>query len=124
VKLLLDMNLSPRWTEALKAAGIASAHWSSIGRHDASDAEILHYAAAHGYVVVTHDLDFSEILAASEGAVPSVVQIRAADISPERIGPALISMLRQLQDELERGALIAFEPHRHRVRLLPLTPRG
>ena len=67
MKLLVDMNLSPRW--------------SAIGKANAPDSEVMAYAAEHGYIVLTHDLDFSAILAATHGEKPSVVQIRADDVS-------------------------------------------
>jgi predicted nuclease of predicted toxin-antitoxin system len=86
MKLLIDMNLSPRWVKTLTEAGIEACHWSSLGPANAPDAEIMSFARTHGYVVFTHDLDFSAILAATHEAKPSVVQIRAADIRPETTG--------------------------------------
>jgi predicted nuclease of predicted toxin-antitoxin system len=77
VKLLIDMNLSPDWVDRLRAAGLSAVHWSDVGRMDAPDVEIMAHAAKFGYVVLTHDLDFSAILAANQGTKPSVVQIRA-----------------------------------------------
>jgi predicted nuclease of predicted toxin-antitoxin system len=121
MKVLIDMNLSPRWVDSLTAAGIESAHWSGLGPSTASDAAIMAFAAAHEYVVVTHDLDFSAILAASGGDRPSVVQIRADDLSPERIGQRVIAALAQAGTELERGALLTIDVHRTRLRMLPLT---
>jgi predicted nuclease of predicted toxin-antitoxin system len=53
MKLLVDMNLSPRWVASLVEAGWAAQHWSKIGEHNASDSEILGYAAANSYVVLT-----------------------------------------------------------------------
>lgn len=44
------------------------------------------YAKANEYIVLTHDLDFSTILAATHGEKPSVVQIRANDVNPGVIG--------------------------------------
>ena len=35
------------------------------------------FARVNGYVVLTHDLDFGAILAATHGNKPSVVQIRS-----------------------------------------------
>ncbi len=35
MKLLIDMNLSPRWVSVLRAAGFAALHWSSVGPLDA-----------------------------------------------------------------------------------------
>jgi predicted nuclease of predicted toxin-antitoxin system len=52
---------------------------------DAADIEIMAYAAKHDYVVLTHDLDFSAILAATQGTKPSVVQIRSDNLSPAAI---------------------------------------
>lgn len=121
MKILVDMNLSPRWVDHLASAGIESAHWSTIGSSTASDAAIMAFAAANDYVVVTHDLDFSAILAVTGGNKPSVVQIRADDLSPERIGGRVLAALHQARDELEHGALLAIDVHRTRLRMLPLT---
>ena len=96
MKLLIDMNLSPRWVERLSAASLTAVHWSSVGRVDAPDAEIMAYAAEHGFVVLTHDLDFSTILAATHGTKPSVVQIRSENLSPTSIGDTLIAALQQM----------------------------
>ena len=85
------------------------------------DSEIMTYASVNDYVVLTHDLDFSAILAATHGKKPSVVQIRADDVSPDVIGLQVIVALRQMATELENGALLTVEPSRTRMRLLPLT---
>ena len=86
MRFLIDMNLSPRWVDYLATAGIEAAHWSRLGESTAPDAVIMSFAAANDYVVVTHDLDFSAILAVTHGERPSVVQIRGDDLSPEKIG--------------------------------------
>ncbi|WP_295879244.1 DUF5615 family PIN-like protein [uncultured Thiohalocapsa sp.] len=81
MKLLLDMNLSPALAQALTAAGWDALHWSSVGPVDASDAAIMLWARANQRVVITNDLDFSAILAATRASGPSVVQIWAQDLS-------------------------------------------
>lgn len=120
MKLLVDMNLSPRWIKVLVDAGIESAHWSSLGANNAPDSEIMAYAGVHDYVVLTHDLDFGAILAATHGEKPSVVQIRAEDVSPDVIGKQVIIALRQMASELEEGALLTIDTNRTRLRVLPL----
>jgi predicted nuclease of predicted toxin-antitoxin system len=123
VRLLVDMNLSPRWVGVLNGAGIEAAHWSTLGAINAPDSDIMAHAAAHGYVVLTHDLDFGSILAATHGEKPSVVQIRAADVSPDVIGKQVIAALKQMAAELEEGALLTIDPNRTRLRVLPLQRR-
>ena len=124
MKLLVDMNLSPRWVGMLSEAGIEAAHWSMLGAHNARDSEIMAFGAANNYIVLTHDLDFSAILAATQGEKPSVVQIRAEDVSPDVIATQVIAALRQMATELEDGALLTIEPSRTRLRVLPLQSRG
>jgi predicted nuclease of predicted toxin-antitoxin system len=120
MKLLVDMNLSPRWIGVLTDAGIEAAHWSSLGASNSPDSEIMAYANTNNYVVLTHDLDFGTILAATQGKKPSVVQIRADDVSPNLIGLQVIAALRQMAEELEEGALLTVDVKRTRLRLLPL----
>ena len=120
MKLLIDMNLSPRWVAELTKAGFDAVHWSTSGPANAPDSEIMAYARKHDLVVLTHDLDFSAILAATGGEKPSVVQLRAEDVSPEVICPSVIDGLRQMEVDLAQGALITIEPQRTRVRVLPL----
>ncbi len=67
-------------------------------------------------------LDFGAILAATHGKKPSVVQIRAEDVSPEVIGAHVVAALRQMESDLDEGALLTIDPGRTRVRLLPLLP--
>lgn len=100
------------------------AHWAMIGAKNAPDREIMAYAAERGYVVLTHDLDFSAILAATHGEKPSVVQIRADDVSPDVIGMRVVIALRQMASELEEGALLTVDPNRTRLRVLPLQSAG
>lgn len=120
MKLIVDMNLTPRWVGLLVDAGIEAKHWSTLGANNALDSEIMAYASANDYVVLTHDLDFSAILAATHGKKPSVVQIRADDVSPDVIGFQVIAALNQMVSELESGALLTVDPNRTRMRLLPL----
>jgi len=118
------MNLSPRWVDMLATAGLEAAHWSTLGPHSASDAEIMGYARTHDYVVLTSDLDFGTILAATQGDKPSVVQIRADDVNPEVIGSHVVAAVRQVGPDLESGALLTVDPNRARLRILPLLRRS
>jgi len=82
MKLLIDMNLSPRWLKLLHDAAWEAEHWSHIGRPNAPDSEVMGHAA-HGYVVVTHDLDFGAILAITRAEKP-----RRPDSKPRCYGRA------------------------------------
>jgi predicted nuclease of predicted toxin-antitoxin system len=121
MKLLIDMNLSPRWVDVLGDGGFEAAHWSTVGRKDAPDPEIMAYARANDFVVLTHDLDFGAILASTQGDRPSVVQIRAENVSPDVLGALVIGAPKQMDAELRQGALLTIDTARMRLRLLPLS---
>lgn len=120
MKLLIDMNLSPNWVHVLKKAGFEAVHWSSIGRPDTPDYEILAYAKSNRYVVFTHDLDFGTILAATKADYPSVIQIRTQDVTPENIRPLVVSALHQFEKHLQNGAIVTIDQKKLRTRILPI----
>lgn len=120
MKILIDMNLSPDWREILVKHGWESVHWSSVGKPTAPDKVILQYALDNDYVVLTHDLDFSAILAATGAKAPSVIQIRAQDVLSERFQSLVVNALRQFESVLASGALVVIDESRSRARVLPL----
>ena len=91
-----------------------------VGKDNAPDVEIMTYAIMNNCIVLTHDQDFSAILAVTHGEKPSVVQIRADNVSPDVIGMQVVAALRQMESELEDGALLTIDPNRTRLNLLPL----
>jgi len=54
------------------------------------------WAKANGHLLFTHDLDFGAILAATEAEGPSVIQIRAQDISPGHAKNLLLNIIRSI----------------------------
>jgi predicted nuclease of predicted toxin-antitoxin system len=56
MKLLIDMNLTPRWAPYLSASGWETLHWSAAGPVHAKDREICQWARENDFVVVTNDL--------------------------------------------------------------------
>jgi predicted nuclease of predicted toxin-antitoxin system len=120
MKILVDMNLSPGWVRYLAEAGFEAVHWSDIGPRTAPDHELMHWAAERNYVVLTADLDFGAILAATGRRRPSVVQVRSDILTPRAIGGAVVAALKQAELELLDGALVSIDPVRTRLRILPI----
>ena len=120
MKLLIDMNLSPRWVDFLATSQIEAIHWSAIGAADDPDSVIMEYAKTHEYAVFTNDLDFGTILAITHAGEPSVVQIRMGDVIPDDIAAYIVSALQRLTTEIETGALVTIDPRKTRITLLPL----
>jgi predicted nuclease of predicted toxin-antitoxin system len=119
MKILIDMNLPPNWSNFFKSQNIEAAHWSEVGSPTAADSFIFEYADSNGYIVFTHDLDFGAILAATNANSPSVFQVRTQDITVENIGQKVLSCLKQFENQLFEGCLITLNEQKSKVRILP-----
>jgi predicted nuclease of predicted toxin-antitoxin system len=121
MRLLIDMNLTPRWVLFLANAGHEAVHWSSVGAKSAPDREICGYARQHGFTILTNDLDFPQILAHTRQAAPSVVLLRGEPLVPDARGPAILGALRDCEGELDLGAIVTLDwTNKPRARVLPL----
>jgi len=120
MKILLDMNLSPKWIDFLNANNIESLHWSYIGPPDSPDTEIINYAKNHNFTILTNDLDFGFILAITQGKKPSIIQIRTGILSPEIIGNIVVNAINHLASDIAQGAMITVDQRKIRVTVLPL----
>jgi len=120
MKLLIDMNLSPKLTDFLISCNIISTHWSTVGKTTATDSEIVIYALQNNYVIVTCDLDFSAILAVTHGKRPSIVQVRTRYMPLNELAETVINSINQNIDDLNLGAILTIDAKKSRSRLLPL----
>ena len=123
MRLVVDVNLPPKWVELLATRGIEAVHWSQVGDLRATDSTIMRWALDGGYIVLTSDLDFSAMLAASGAAGPSVLQVRTQDLFPESLGAQVVRVLLEQSDPLESGAIITIDEITARVRILPIHKR-
>lgn len=119
MRIVVDMNLSPNWIGFLRRAGHEASHWSEVGKADATDREIMQWADANGHIVLTSDLDFSAILAATGRKGPSVLQIRSDLLTTDAIGDAVLAAIEATRQELADGALVSIDANRVRARILP-----
>jgi predicted nuclease of predicted toxin-antitoxin system len=116
VKLLIDMNLPVQWTEFLASAGWEAIHVSAI---DAArtDAGVMDWARSNGYAVFTHGMNFGAMLRLCGERGPSVFEINAKDLMVPQLGGTVVRVLRQLEGELDAGALIEIDMETGRARV-------
>ena len=120
MKFLLDMGITPNAVAFLQRLGHQAVHLQQQALHRLRDAEILEKARVEGSVLLTHDLDFGDLLAASGASLPSVVIFRLRNMRPEQVNRHLLKILSQHLDALEHGAIITVTEGQARIRYLPL----
>jgi predicted nuclease of predicted toxin-antitoxin system len=106
MKFLADMGISPRSVTFLHGLGHDAVHLHAQGLDRMEDSAIMSKAQEEGRVLLTHDLDFGELIAASGARLPSVVIFRLRNMRPERVNRYLESIVSQHTELLEQGAII------------------
>jgi predicted nuclease of predicted toxin-antitoxin system len=81
VRFLIDMPLSPRLAQWLRAEGHDALHASELTMNQSPDSEILRAAADSGRVVITADLDFPRLLAGLGSTGPGLILLRGGNYS-------------------------------------------
>jgi predicted nuclease of predicted toxin-antitoxin system len=116
------MNLGPDWVTALQTEELHVRHWRDIGDKSAPDRDIFAWARTNGYVVLTLDLDFQQLLFATRAQGPSVVLLRVRDPLSTALPNKVRRVLLDNATHLAGGCLIVLDEMRARVRRLPLQP--
>ena len=120
MRFLADMGVSPKVVDFLQHLGHPAVHLAQQGLHRMRDSEILEKALKEGCTVLTHDLDFGDLLAASGADLPSVVIFRLRSMRPEHVNHYLLKIISRYSEALERGSIITVTEGRIRIRDLPL----
>jgi predicted nuclease of predicted toxin-antitoxin system len=120
MRFLADMGVSQQVVEWLRTKGHDAVHLRDEGLQRLPDSEIFQKAAREQRIVLTFDLDFGEILAASAGQIVSVVLFRLRNTRADFVIQRLDDVLKQSSTELLQGAIILVEDSQHRVRKLPI----
>ena len=120
MKFLADMGISPKTVSFLNSLAHDAVHLKDQDLQRAFDSFILEKALNEGRVLLTHDLDFAELLAASGGKAPSVIVFRLRNMHPDRVNICLNMILTKHIEALEKGVIISVDEGLIRVRYLPI----
>jgi predicted nuclease of predicted toxin-antitoxin system len=120
VNFLADMGISPRVVDELRRKEHDAVHLAEQGLQRMSDADILEKARRENRILLTPDLDFGELLAASGGNLPSVIIFRLRDMRSANVSRHLFSIINQQSESLSRGAILSVTEQKVRIRTLPI----
>lgn len=94
---------------------------SEILAPTASDGEIVEAAIRERRVILTQDLDFTDLVALSGHAVPSVITLRLNSSRIEYVNGLLQKLLPTLEEDAARGVLATVQESTVRRRVLPIA---
>lgn len=120
LKFLADMNISPLTVEEIRNKGWDIVRVNEVMDVRSKDNEILAYARELDKVIITHDLDFSLLLAVGGYEKPSVINIRIEDARPESVTSRIVDVVLEMEKELEEGIVVSVDALSARSRSLPI----
>ena len=120
MRFLVDMNLSEGVAAWLRESGHDAVHLRELGLEALDDPAVFARAAEEARVIVTFDLDFSDILAAAAGRSVSVILFRLRGMLTRNVLRRLPDVLGRTAADLEHGAIVIVEDARLRIRRLPI----
>jgi len=120
MKLLADVNISPRVVAALRAEGFDAVRVTDIMAATSADEDILATAVQLGAILISRDQDFSGLLAMTGAARPSHINLRVSFVDAERLARSIAAVLRSLAEDLAAGAIVTIDDTRVRVHRLPV----
>ncbi len=116
MRFLANMGISPLTVAFLGQAGHDAVHLHEEGLDPLPDAQILDKARTEGRVLLTSDLDFGDLLAASGAALQTVVVFRLRSMVPDNVNRHIAMLLAQHSAELEQGAVVSVAEDHIRIR--------
>lgn len=119
MRFLADMGISPNTVIFLQSLGHDAVHLHEQDLDRLQDPAILEKARDESRVLLTHDLDFGELIAAGGARLPSTVVFRLRNMRPERVNRYLQVIISQHEESLEQGAIVSVTEGQIRVRSLP-----
>ena len=120
MRFLADMGVSQQVVGWLRSNQHDAVHLRDQGLQRLPNGDIFQKAATEGRIVLTFDLDFGEIVAASAGQIVSVILFRLRNTRSAFVIRRLEDVLNESSNDLSRGAIVVVEDGRHRVRHLPI----
>jgi len=120
MRFLSDMGISPKTVTFLQNFGYDAIHLHEMGLDKLPDSDILEKSVNEGSILLTHDLDFGELLSRSGAKMPSVIIFRLRNMSPTQVNLYLQEIITKHRDLLQQGAIISVTEGQIRVRLLPI----
>jgi len=120
LKFLADMGVSGLVVRTLNARGHDAVHLRDIGLQRLPDPQILVKARTENRIVLTYDLDFSELMSLGGHSLPSVITFRMRDQRPSTAVDRLIILLERESVQLQVGAIATISDNRYRIRPLPV----
>jgi len=120
IEFLANMNISPKTVKKLKDMGLNIVRVSEVMDCKSKDRDIINYARLKNKILITQDVDYSELLSISGYNKPSVIILRLQNVHPDFVASRIFDVVSELREELKEGIIVSADERYVRFRNLPI----
>jgi predicted nuclease of predicted toxin-antitoxin system len=121
LKFLADINVSRRVVARLREEGFDVVRASELMDARSPDVNLIQEAQRLGAVLISHDQDFTAILATSGAVAPSLINLRVSQLlGVEPLARRIAAVLRATEPDLVAGAIVTLDDAGVRIHNLPV----
>lgn len=120
IKFIADIHISPLTIESLENSGYDIQRITEFLSASAEDEEIINLSIEKNAVIITQDLDFSNLVVQHGLTKPSVISIRIEKPIPKKVTKILLELLPKIEEELLQGCIVSVDDIQFRIRKLPV----
>jgi predicted nuclease of predicted toxin-antitoxin system len=120
IKFIADVHISPLTIERLEKNGYDIQRITEFLSPRAGDEEIINLSIEKNAVIITQDLDFSNLIVQHGLTKPSVISIRIEKPIPKKVAKILLELLPKIEEELLKGCIVSVDDNQFRIRQLPV----
>ncbi len=117
LEFLVDENLPLSAVVVLREQGYRARHVKSIGMQGARDRTLFSQAQEEGWIIITRDLGFGNLLDYPLGTHAGIVVLRVPfTFTARQINGVIAAFISDVEPEVLKKALVVVEPGRYRLR--------
>lgn len=117
MKFLVDADLPKSAAKVIKELGFEVEDVREISLGNVEDSEIIRYAKQRGFIIITRDLDFGNILVYPVKSHKGVIILRLpCFFVSKQINNILLEFLKSTKEEEIKNSIVIVELGRYRIR--------
>ncbi|MHB8336438.1 MAG: DUF5615 family PIN-like protein [Ignavibacteriaceae bacterium] len=118
IKFIADVHISPATVSHLKSSGHDIQRVTDYLPANSTDEQIINLSIEKDAVIVTQDLDFSDLIILHGLKKPSIISIRLEKPIPEKITKILNELFPKIKNELLEGCIVSVTEKQFRIKKL------
>ncbi len=116
MKILLDNCIPGKTGKLLQEAGFSIITLKELGKSSASNSEVLYLARTNEALLLTCDLDFSNILIYPPGSHCGIIVLKISAATERPVYSVLLKALEELDPSLLSRSLVIVDKNKYRLR--------